>query len=401
MKHNFSTSFKNDIVFGSPLKTKLITVFLPLLALIVITGHISAQNLEKQVDDYLKEQIQLNGIPGICTAIVRDGKVVYSRAFGVRELGKKETLTPENVFHFASVSKTFTATAIVQLIEKGKLKLDEPLVTYLPYFRLADERYKDITIRQIVNHTSGITRVEDLEWDKPQFDEGAAERYVRSLSNDTLRAAPGIHYFYTDKAVDMMADLISKVSGIPFEEYVKENIFKPLGMDHSSFIYPEIDNALRTTGHMGNPAKPSKVYPYNRAHTPSSTLNSNVVDMSHWLIANLNRGELNGHRILKADSYDLLWKPSTSLDIESEFNAFQLEHFMQFSPVTHGINWYLGEFHGHFVVFHAGVDTGFRSFEILLPNELIGVVIASNWYYTDTPKLAADIVDLILKLEGK
>jgi CubicO group peptidase (beta-lactamase class C family) len=115
--------------------------------------------------------------------------------------------------------------------------------------------------------------------------------------------------------------------------------------------------------------------------------------MSRWLIANLNRGELDGHRILKAKSYDLLWKPSTDLDIESEFNAFQ-QHFKQFSPVTHGINWYLGEFQGHRVVFHAGGDTGFRSFEILLPDDLIGVVIASNWDHT-----ASEIVDIILKSE--
>ena len=115
------------------------------------------------------------------------------------------------------------------------------------------------------------------------------------------------------------------------------------------------------------------------------------------MLANLNYGELDGQRILNADSYDLLWNPSTALDIQSEFNLFQREHFSQFTPVTHGLSWYLGEIDGHRIVFHAGRDTGFTSFILLIPDEQIGVVIASNWDQTDTPSMAGDLARLILE----
>jgi len=381
--------------------TRIRSIVLVPLLLASATGALSAQNLQERIDSYLETQLRTNGIPGLNVAVVRDGKVVYSGAHGVRELGKDEPLTPDNVFHFASVSKTFTAAAIVQLVEKGQLNLDDPVKKYLPYFQLADERLPGVTIRLAMNHTAGLPPWKDLDWAHPQYDEGAAERHLRSLAEEKLLWDPGSHYRYTDTDADLLGEVVTKVSGMPFEEYVRKNIFEPLGMIHSSFIYPEIDKALRTTGHMGNPASPSTIYPYSRPHAPSSTLNSSVVDMSRWLIANLNRGEIDGHRILKPESYKLLWTPSTKLDIQSHFNGYQRDHFRYYAPMTHGLFWYLGELDGHRVVFHAGGDTGFRSFEILLPDDQIGVVVASNWYETDTPKLAAELVRLFLSSDDK
>ena len=137
---------------------------------------------------------------------------VLNRAYGVRKLGKGEKLTPNHIFHFASVSKHFVATAVVQLAEKGKLKLDDPVVKHLPYFRLADERYREITIRQMLNHTAGMPDVEDYEWDKPQFDKGAAERYVRSMSSEKLLWAPGTDWKYSNMVFDVLGDLIAKLN---------------------------------------------------------------------------------------------------------------------------------------------------------------------------------------------
>lgn len=360
------------------------------------TGSVRAQDLPSRIDNYLVEQMATKGIPGLNVAVVQDGKVLYSGAHGVREVGKDELLTPDHVFHLASVSKTFTAAVIVQLVEQGRLNLDDPVTKYLPYFKLADERLPRVTIRRAMNHTAGLPNWKDLDWAHAQYDEGAAERYLRSLAGERLLWDPDTHYRYTDTDADLLGEVVTKVSGMPFEEYVRKNIFEPLGMAHSSFIYPEIDEVLRTTGHVGNPAQPWAIYPYNRPHAPSSTLNSSVVDMSRWLIANLNHGEIDGHRILKPESCELLWTPSTKLDIQSEFNDYQREHFRYYAPITHGLFWYLGELDGHRVVFHAGGDTGFRSFEILLPDDQIGVVVASNWYETDTPKIAADLIRLVL-----
>jgi CubicO group peptidase (beta-lactamase class C family) len=344
------------------------------------TTFAQSQPIIGEIDNYLLEQIRSSGIPGLAVAVVRDGDVVFSRAYGVSGLGTDDKLTPKHIFHFASISKPFVATAIVQLAEKGKLGLDDTVVKHLPYFRLDDERYRDITIRQMLNHTAGMPDVEDYVWGHPQFDEEAAERYVRSLSAERLLWDPGSGFKYSNMAFDVLGDLIAKVSGVSFEEYIRINILDPIGMVESSFIYPQIDQALRTTGHTGNPARVSAVYPYNRRHAPSSTLNSSVAEMTRWMLVNLNRGELDGRRILREESFDLLWTSTT-------------DH-------TIGLSWFIHEEDGDWEILHGGSDLGFRSYIVLLPEDGIGVVLASNWQRTDAEEIIYGVVDLIFPPEA-
>ena len=349
---------------------------------ILSMGHAaSAQDLCSRIDAYLGAQVEANGIPGLTAAVVRDGAVLYEGAFGVRRLGGDAELTPDHVFHFASVSKPFVATAILQLAEQGKLGLEDRVTEHLPYFRLADDRFRSITIRQMLNHTSGMVDVLDYEWGSPQYDEGAAERFVRGMATDGMLWAPGGGWQYSNMAFDLLGDLIAKVSGQSFEEYVQKNILDPIGMRESSFIYPEIDKELRTSGHVGTPPRVSDVYPYNRRHAPSSTLNSSVSQMVNWMLVNLGRGELDGQRILPRESYDLLWGPSTN----TTRDGFRV-----------GLSWFLSDYEGHSVVSHGGGDTGFRSYILLMPDDGIGVVIASNWSGTDTGALAKEIAHLVL-----
>lgn len=357
---------------------------LKVILLLVILGAaptVGAQELNQRIEIYLAEQVRTQEIPGLAVAVVRDGEVLYKGAFGVTQLGEDELLTPEHIFHFASVSKPFVATAIVQLVEQGKMGIDDPVTKFLPYFRLSGKLYRDITIRQMLNHTSGMPDVLDYQWDKPQTDEGAAERYVRQMKTRQLVGVPGKLWKYSNLAFDTLGDVIVKVSGTSFEEFVRANILEPLGMVQSSFIYPDIEEALRTVGHVGNPAKVSDVYPYNRRHAPSSTLNSSVSEMSMWMLANLNRGELNGRRILRPKSYDLLWTPTTDTPKGG-------------SKV--GLSWFLGELGGHRTVSHGGMDIGFSSFILLLPDDRIGIVLASNWQATDRITIVLGILKLVL-----
>ena len=351
------------------------------LAISGIGDTASAQDLGSRIDAYLGAQVEANGIPGLTAAVVRDGTVLYEGAFGVRSLGSDEELTPDHVFHFASVSKPFVATAILQLAEQGKLGLEDRVTEHLPYFRLADDRFRSITIRQMLNHTSGMVDVLDYEWGSPQYDEGAAERFVRGMATDGMLWAPGGGWQYSNMAFDLLGDLIAKVSGQSFEEYVQKNILDPIGMRESSFIYPEIDKELRTSGHVGTPPRVSDVYPYNRRHAPSSTLNSSVSQMVNWMLVNLERGELNGQRILARESYDLLWRPSVDTTREG---------------LRVGLSWFLSDFEGHFLVHHGGSDTGFRSFILLFPDDGIGVVMASNWSGADVDALAREVARLVL-----
>jgi CubicO group peptidase (beta-lactamase class C family) len=321
------------------------------------------QKLQPLLEKLLREQ----KLPGFTLAVVKDDKVVYAAGFGVKNLKRKDdVITTRSLFHMASITKTFVATSIMQLVESGKIDLDSPVVKYLPYFRMADERYKVITVRQMVTHTSGIPDVLDYEWNKPQYDEGALERYVRSLSDVKLEFAPGERFEYSNMAFEILGDVIAKASGESFESYVQNHILTPLGMKDSTLLIKQADPKLLAWGHEldenGNPF-PSKVYPYNRIHSPSSDLHSNVLDMTRWAIANMNRGELGGVRVLSASTYDLMWKPS------GEFGG---------KPSPVGISWFVDDYRGNKMVSHRGGDIGFRTFLAMLPEKKIAVVWMAN-----------------------
>ena len=140
--------------------------------------------------------------------------------------------------------------------------------------------------------------VMDYHWDQPEYDDQALERYVRSLADQEMLFIPGDEFSYSNMAYEVMGDVIAKVSGISFEEYMQENILTPLEMENSTFLKQEVPSELETTPHYGS-GSPSIVYPYHRAHAPSSTLHSNVLEMSNWAIANMNRGTFKDRQILK------------------------------------------------------------------------------------------------------
>jgi CubicO group peptidase (beta-lactamase class C family) len=299
---------------------KLLACFV-LIAASVTSVRVAAQapaeryrnELQPLIEDFVHQQ----QMPGFAIGVIQDDRLVYAHGFGVKNLiHNHDPVTPRSLFHMASITKTFVATSIMQLVEAGKINLDTPVVQYLPYFRVADDRYQTITVRQMVTHTSGMPDVEDYEWDKPQYDDGALERYVRSLSNQKLIFAPGADFRYSNMAFEVLGDLIAKVSGESFDDYVQHHILTPLKMRDSTLLIKKTDPKLMTWGHERDKdghVFPSKVYPYNRMHSPSSNLHSNVEDMARWALANLNHGELDGRRILNEQTYDIMWKPAHKL----------------------------------------------------------------------------------------
>jgi CubicO group peptidase (beta-lactamase class C family) len=321
-------------------------VLVGLIVLLTLTsGFVTAQEspnqIDEKVDPLIQQVMKSYDLPGLAVAIVKDNKIVYAKGFGVKNLKTKEPITTKSLFHMASVSKPFSATAIMQFVEQGKVKLDDPVVKYLPYFKINDERYKAITIRQMLSHISGMPDVRDYQWDKPEYDEGAAERYVRSLNDRELIAAPGERFSYSNMAFEVLGDLIAKVSGMSFEDYVKTNILNPLDMKESTFLKKKVSPELATTPHvMQLSTDVSDIYPYHRAHAPSSTLHSNVLEMCNWAVANMNKGTFKGKDILKSESYDVLWEPA-------KLNNGKTAQV--------GLSWFLRKYREIETVFHSGI----------------------------------------------
>lgn len=304
-------------------------------------------------------------IPGLAVGIIKNGEVVYAKGLGVQALDTGDSLTTRSLFHMASVSKPFVATAIVQLVEQGKIELDKKLTHYLPYFKMKDERYREITIIQMLNHTSGIPDVEDYEWDKPQYDDEAAERYVRSFKNEALDFTPGQDYNYSNAAFDILADVIAKVSGMTFENYMKKYIFEPVGMTNSTFYKPEVPQKLATKPHtLGNQLEMSvgDLYPYNRIHAPSSTLHSNIDDLLLWAKVNLNKGKINGKSIYNDNSYALLTSGSVKTKGKDSIC----------------LSWFASQIGDYRMLGHSGGDEGYRTYFGFIPEQKAAVVLMAN-----------------------
>jgi CubicO group peptidase (beta-lactamase class C family) len=342
----------------------------------------------KTLDKVLNEYMSKKFIPGLAVGVVYDNEVIYTKGFGVKNIETKDLINEYSLFHMASVSKTFVATGIMQLVEQGKIKLDSKLIEYLPYFELKDDRYKKITIRQMLSHISGMPDEEDYEWDKPEYDEGALERYVRDLKNNKLMWEPGEKFAYSNIAFEILGDVIAKVSGVSFENYMKENILDVLKMKESNFLKPLVSKELLTSPHILSTenaygAKVSEIFPYNRAHGPSSTLCSNVVELCNYAIANMNEGRFEKTKILEANNYEELWKQHAV----TGWGGYTSEV---------GLAWFLGEYKGNKVRSHSGMDTGFRSNLITLPERGISIGIMTNSDYMSLNNLCTSILDIAL-----
>ncbi len=320
----------------------------------------SAEKVELMIQRIMKSY----ELPGMAIGLVKDNEIVYAKGFGVKNIQTKEPITTKSLFHMASVSKPFSATAIMQFVEQGKVHLDDPVVKHLPYFKLDDERYKEITIRHMLGHISGMPDENDYQWDKPEYDDGALERYVRSLSNRKMIGDVGERYSYSNIAFEVLGDLIAKVSGMPFEDYIKKNILDPSGMYESTFFKTKVSPELATTPHILKlQPSVSDVYPYNRAHAPSSTLHSNVLEMCNWAMVNLNRGTFKGKQILKPESYDILWEPARLNDGKSGRS---------------GLSWQIRVYGGVKCIFHGGGDVGYRTYFMFMPEKSMAAVVLSN-----------------------
>jgi CubicO group peptidase (beta-lactamase class C family) len=325
---------------------------------------------EKELECVLQKIIARWGVPGMGVGIVEDGEMVYAGGFGVQSLETGAPVTPDSIFCIASITKCFVAAAVMQLVEQGKLQLDAPLVHYLPDFELDDPRCQQITLRQMLCHTSGMPDMDEAEYDvlvaNPEYDEGAPERYVRALSSRKMIGAPGERFAYSNIAYNVLGYLISKITGQTFEDYMQEHVLRPAGMPESTLFYPDALSHRLAVPHLRAPEMiVNPVYPYHRADAPASFLHASVVEMCHWAMACLQRGVYRGQRILTPASFEQMWSPVAPRGDP----PFREEM---------GLGWTMGRFEGARTVGHGGGGFGWTCFLALLPEQNSAVVVLSN-----------------------
>ena len=328
---------------------------------------------EKELEKVLREIILRWEVPGMAVGVVLGGELAYTGCFGVQSLRTGAPVTPKTVFCVQSVSKTLVAAAVMRLVEQGDLDLDAPIVDILPYFELGDRRSSQITIRQALSHTSGMPDLDEFEYvdwmRRPEFDDGAGERFVRSLGSRKLVADPGERFSYSNIAYNVLGDLISKVAGKSFESALRESVLLPAGMRNSTFSPLEVPAERLAVPHLRSPEmRVSPRVAYQRADAPSSFLHTTVGDLCCWAIAALQRKKCTQNCILTASSWDLMW---SAVVARANQRPSLYEHM--------ALGWNLGYINGQASVSHGGGGFGSTAFLLILPElDAAAVVLCSE-----------------------
>ena len=196
----------------------------------------------------------------------------------------------------------------------------------------------------------------------------------RASSKASLLFRPGKDWAYSSTGFDILGDVVAKVSGQNFEDYVQDHVLTPLGLEASSYLLSDVNPAALVAPHMydekGN-AKTLDFFPYSRTHAPSGAFYSNVNDMARFAVANMNHGELNGTRVLPASAYDKMWAPQAASSWAQNFGP---------QVTSYGLGWWVGEFKGHRIIGNYGTEFGFQSHLGLFPDEGIAVIALVNLF---------------------
>jgi CubicO group peptidase (beta-lactamase class C family) len=304
------------------------------------------------IDDYVHDRLDDLRMPGAALGIVKDGKVVHLQTYGSAD-DDGSAVTVQTPFKIGSLSKSFTALAVMQLVEEGKIQLDAPVQQYLPEFRVADlEASKRITVRHLLNQVSGFPTSAGMDYMyRTDRADDALEREVAKSSYVKLTYDPGTTWQYSNRNYTTLGLLIKVVSGQSYEDYIQEHVLGPLAMNQSFTHLDDAKSHGLTTGHQywfSRPVPGGGLHE-NRAITPTGLITASVEDMSSWLIVNLDHGVYGGTRVLSATGIDQLHTGVAPMTDNTRYAMGWYETDIQGAPiVTH--NGDTGESHATMVI---------------------------------------------------
>lgn len=271
-----------------------------------INGNLEISNIDK----FMTNEIERLNIPGASLAIVKGDKVEYLQGYGVSNPDGTE-MTSQTPIVLGSVSKSFTALAIMQLVEQGRISLHDPVQSYIPWFQIEDkEESKKITIQHLLNHTSGLSTYEG-QVAISQGDKTLKE-HIKSLANTELKHPVGDQYEYSNLNYNILGLVIEEVTNKSYKDYINEFLFKPLEMNNSHADSKDDKNNTIAAGYQTvfGFKMPTKQLDHEGT-VPSGYIISSAEDMANYLIAQLNQGEFKGKSILSANAMSTMHHPSS------------------------------------------------------------------------------------------
>ncbi|MBN2239924.1 MAG: beta-lactamase family protein [Dehalococcoidales bacterium] len=349
---------------------KYVLACLAILLFLPATGNVKAVEegfFKTEMDDFIRERIASENIPGLSVVIVRNSEISYTEGFGVTSVKTRIPVTSRSVFDLASCSKSFTALAVMLLVNDRNMELDSPVNRYLTDLEFADkEKGAEITLRQLLNHTSGLPGV----FSEPMaFHEGedAMDKVIKAMKRVHLNREPGSSFEYSNMNYSILGALIERVSGRKFEDFVQQRIFTPLGMNNTT-LYPEAARGLeRAGGHQlifGRIIQRDiEIY---RSASAAGWVMSTAEDMGKWLKVHLDNGWLDGWQVVPEEVIRITHTPSISLEQNDQ-------------EVSYGMGWFISESgDGTEIIWHGGDTPNFVAEMILIPEYNAGLVMMVN-----------------------
>jgi CubicO group peptidase (beta-lactamase class C family) len=352
-----------------------------------------------QLETLINEALFNYDLPGLSLGIIHGEEEPLILSAGYSNYLKKTPLTPDHVFHMASITKLFTGSSILKLANEGKFSLDEPLVSLLPWFSMLEDKnldvsYKTITPRQILSHTAGLPDVTDYHWELEEKDDDSLYRYCTSedVKDRTLLWSPLENKFsYSNIGYELLGALIQEKSGLLFEDYVANNYFGPLQMTESTLkTYERTPNCslaiedLEKAGVLVPYEKDSNNnivvapnFPYHRGHGPSSTLTAPIADVLKWGQTFFEPSQV----ITDTFGNERPWEPIAKISQSTE---------------SIGLSWFIRQEKTRSFYGHEGSDDGFRSSFWICPQEKLAVVVCSNLSKSPVKKINKKIYEILL-----
>lgn len=320
-------------------------------------------------DGFVRKLMRDWKVNGVAVAIVKDGEIVLSEGYGLRDVEKQLEVTPHTLMPIGSTTKTFTTSGIGLLADQGTLDWDTPVRQYLPTFQLRDQFASErMTPRDMASHRSGLPR-HDLMW-------YGSEESRQTLFERLRYLEPSADFRtlwqYQNLMFMTLGYLTEQVGGLPWEDFIQHRIFDPLGMVSSTVTATQAKEALdlsRGYRRKGNKVVELPLYEGFHAVSPAGSIVSSVADMSQWLLVHLNNGKHGGRQFLSE---------AQIRDMHNPHMVIRPGKHPEMPYSSYGLGWFVEPYRGHSAIHHGGNIDGFSSMFALMPDDGVGVVVLTN-----------------------
>lgn len=337
------------------MKRKLLIIALVLLSGITIAQQTEVNKITIEIDKLLSAQFKPDE-PGATVLVAKKGEIIYKKAFGLANLELNTPMQVDNVFWIASIGKQFTAIAILQLMEQGKLNLQDEITRFIPDY---PTKGKKITIEHLLTHTSGIHNFSGMKDPEKKLEgECTPNEVINFFKNLPMRFDPGTKWEYSNSGYFLLGYIIEKITGKPYSVYIENNFFKPLGMNNSLYANDKKIIKNRVGAYTISNNRYYNSTSRNITHVYSAgAIQSTVEDFFKWHQA------VNTHKLIKKETLD---------------KAFTKYKLSDGTETDYGYGWRLGNVYESLSVWHGGLIAGFGAIEIYLPKEDVFVSVFSN-----------------------